>query len=120
MADARLYIVHRGTGLAARFYARSGVARSLGPQDAIAALLEEVSRLTATDDDFFITGNEAEMARATTPGGWQWIALPPEPAVDHAVSEADRLRRENDEIRLENFTLSKRLEHIRKLTEPPR
>jgi hypothetical protein len=119
MADSRLYIVNRDTGFAARFYARSGIHYSVpeGILESLQALCASVSDETAISDDFFITANESEVERATGAGGWRWTAKPPEPdKPDPRDAELLQWRKIVDELRNQNFTLVKKLEHIQKLS----
>ena len=97
MADARLHIVNAKLGIAARFYARSGIHYSLAP-DSLNALLSLVSDKLATDDGFFISENESEFERIDG-NLFKYLPGPKEEPRDPFAEDNARLRKDNEALK---------------------
>jgi len=107
MADARLHIVNAKLGIAARFYSRSGLHYSMVPAS-IEALLALVSHKLGTDDEFFISENEAEFKRIDG-NLFEYLPGPKEEPRDPFVEDNARLRKENEALKNRLAVLEYRL-----------
>lgn len=112
MADARLYIVNEDTGVAVRFYSRSGSAYQLGDFECMKVLLEHVADKTAISDRFFITDSEAEIERIDDGPMFRFVGkspLPDEAWKSPLFEENKRLRKQIEELLNERAMLGRQL-----------
>lgn len=110
MADSRTYILDRDTGVAARFYSRSGLSYGLATES-IQQLLEHSSKNSGIADDFVIIEGDRYFARIDGTLLFRYIpGVPDKYAPDWRDEKLADQEKELVKLRGRVFTLTKRCE----------